>query len=91
MTTIAIFGKQGCAKCETTRAKMRHFVSDWQLDHQVEVVFHDMDTVDGRAEGMFHDVIDIPATVVQRQGQAVARWDGVVPKSEAVKSVLEVA
>jgi len=91
MTTIAIFGKQGCAKCETTKSKIRHFVMDWHLDHKVQVVFHDMDTVDGRAEGMFHDVLDIPATVVSRAGQSIARWDGVVPQSEAVRSALEVA
>jgi hypothetical protein len=89
MTRIAIFGKQGCAKCTTTKNKLHHFASRWQLDHQVQVTFHDLDTVDGRAEGAFYDVDQIPLTVVETAGRSLARWEGLVPNSDAVLKAVE--
>ena len=86
---ISVFGKQGCAKCDTTKRKLNHFVGQWELDHSVEVVFHDMDTLDGRAEGAFYDVQDIPMTLVEHEGNELARWDGAVPQSRAVRQALE--
>jgi len=89
MTKINIFGKIGCAKCESTKRKLGHFLDQWKLDHKVEMVFYDMDTLDGRAEGAFHNVELIPATLVERGGRILARWDGVVPKSADVRAALE--
>jgi glutaredoxin len=89
MTTIAVFGKQGCAKCKTTKNKLHHYVSRWNVDHQVQVTFHDLETLDGRAEGAFYDVNQIPLTVVELEGRPVARWDGVVPNSDALRKVIE--
>jgi len=88
MTKIFVFGKQGCAKCDTTKNKLRHFLTQWELDHNVSLTFHDLDTLDGRAEGAFHDVRDIPLTVIERGGLQVARWDGSVPSSESVRVAL---
>ena len=90
MTRISVFGKQGCAKCDTTKNKLRHFLTQWGLGHTVQVVFHDLDTVDGLAEGAFHDVRDIPLTIVENDGRPVARWDGSVPKSDLVRTALSV-
>lgn len=90
MTTIAIFGKQGCAKCKTTKNKLNHYVSNvWQLDHQVQLTFHDMETLDGRAEGAFYDVNQIPVTVVEAEGRQLGRWEGVVPNSDELRKVVE--
>jgi hypothetical protein len=89
MTRINIFGKNGCAKCTTTKNKVEHFLGRWELANKVEMVFHDMDTVDGMAEGAFHDVDHIPATIVERSGRSVARWDGEVPSSKRMKLVLD--
>ena len=86
---ISVFGKQECAKCKTTQRKLHHFLRQWDLADKVELVFHDLDTLDGRAEGAFHDVLDIPATIVMKGGRSVARWDGDVPHSEAVRLVLK--
>ena len=88
---ISIFGKEGCARCDTTKRKMTHFLNRWELDHKVEMVFHDLDTLDGRAEGAFYDVSDeLPLTVIERNGQQVARWEGDVPNSESVKKAVVV-
>ena len=89
MVKISVFGKQGCARCDTTKNKLSHFLTQWDLDHKVEMVFHDMDTVDGRAEGAFYDVESIPVTVSERSGRSVGRWDGEVPNSKAMRMLLE--
>ena len=88
MVKVCVFGKQGCAKCDTTKSKLRHFLGRWELDHKVQIVFHDLDTLDGRAEGAFYDVADIPLTVVEREGRELARWDGEVPNSQSLKAAL---
>lgn len=88
MTKINVFGKPTCARCKTTKNKLTHFLSQWELDKQVNLVFHDMDTVDGRAEGAFYDVNEIPVTIVEKEGRQVARWDHEIPNSQAVHLVL---
>ena len=91
MVKISIFGKQGCARCDTTKKKVSHFLRKWEFDHKVEMVFHDIDTLDGRAEGAFYDVADeLPLTVIERDGQQVARWEGDVPNSASVKMAIAV-
>lgn len=91
MVRIFIFGKQGCARCDTTKKKVSHFLNKWELDHKVEMVFHDLDTLHGRAEGAFYDVADeIPLTVIEQDGRQVARWEGDVPNSKSVKEAITV-
>ncbi len=86
---IKIFGKSGCAKCETTKNKMNHFIKKWEIKDKVDLSFHDMDTIDGMAEGAFNDVLEIPTTILEFQNQIVARWDGEVPHSERLKDILK--
>lgn len=86
---VKIFGKEGCAKCQTTKNKFNHFISKWNLEDKVEVVFYDMDTVEGMAEGAYIDVVDIPVTILEKNGQQLARWDGEVPKSTEFESYLK--
>jgi hypothetical protein len=89
VTKILIFGKAECAKCKTTKHKLSHLISG-ELDHKVELVFHDQDTLDGRAEGAFYDVdpVKIPLTVVEQEGREVARWDGDVPDSQDIHRLI---
>jgi len=89
VTNIYLFGKKECAKCRTTKNKLSHFLSQWQFDRPVSMVFHDLETVDGRAEGAFYDVNQIPATIVETDGRQVARWDGEIPNSQAVRLILQ--
>ena len=89
MVRISIFGKPGCARCDTTKKKLNHFLGKWELEHNVDLIFHDIDTLDGRAEGAFYDVSDIPLTVIEKEGQQVARWDGEVPNSDLVRAAIE--
>ena len=87
---IFIFGKIGCARCESTKRKVSHLLGQWGVSDQIGMSFVDMDTVPGLAEASFHDVFQVPSTIVKRGTQEVARWDGIVPESDALRMSLEV-
>ena len=86
---IEVFGKQGCAVCQSTKNKLSHFLEKWGCAGNVPLDFVDMETVDGLAESAFRDVIEIPTTIVSDDGAALARWDGTIPPSEDLKKALE--
>ena len=54
-------------------------------DRIIRIAFHDMETVDGMAEGAYNDVLQIPTTIIEKNNEILARWDGEVPNSEKVK------
>jgi len=85
---ITVFGKNGCAKCQTTKNKIKHFITKWEMDGKVDVTYHDMDTVDGMAEGAYNDVLHVPTTILEKDDRVIARWDGEVPHSEKIKEHL---
>ena len=88
---VEVFGKQDCAKCESTKHKLEHFINKLGVAERVEFRFHDMDTVDGLTEGAFRDVFDIPTTIVQRDGQDLVRWAGMIPPTAGIKQQLGTA
>ncbi|NQT95961.1 MAG: thioredoxin family protein [Candidatus Omnitrophica bacterium] len=83
---IRVFGKKDCAKCETTKNKFNHFLQKNNHLDSVNLEFHDMDTVDGFAEGAYNDVLKIPTTIIENQERILARWEGEVPKTEEFTS-----
>lgn len=88
---IEIFGKPGCARCKTTKNKVSHFMSKWGVEDRVSVTFFDMATPDGMAEAMFNDVgEDLPTTIIRRESEQVARWDGVVPATNDIREHVQV-
>ncbi len=82
---IQVFGKQNCGKCQSTKHKVEHFIEKLGIGASVNMVFFDMDTVDGMAEGAFRDVFDVPTTIIQEQGRDLVRWEGIVPDSLELK------
>ena len=88
MFEINIFGKEGCAKCESTRRKVEHFIAKWELGGKTTVTFFDVNTVDGMAEGAFNNVSGIPTTIVLADGQAMGRWDEAIPPSEELHKLI---
>jgi len=86
---VHVYGKQDCGRCESTKKKIAFFLDKWSLGEQVKMVFVDMDTVDGRAEGAFNDVYSVPTTILRRQDSTIARWEGEVPSSEALRQHLQ--
>ena len=83
---IKIFGKEGCAKCKTTKNKVEFFIDKWNLKEKFKISFLDMNSVEGLAEAAMHDVLNIPVTILEKEGCILARWDGEVPKSDEFKS-----
>ena len=61
---IDVYGKPGCAKCESTKAKLTHFLEKWNADQSVTLEFVDMETADGLTKGVMNDVFD---TILRRK------------------------
>ena len=86
---IEIYGKQDCALCESAKKKIAHFLKQWDQAEEVQVVFHDMETIEGAAEGDFFDIFDIPSVLLKDKDDAVlARWDGQAPPSDELQQRL---
>jgi len=80
---IEIYGKKDCKLCESAEKKVEHFLQKWELSTHVQVVFHDMLTADGAAEGDFFDVFEVPTVLLRTDGEAeVARWSGAPPSED---------
>ncbi len=88
---IEVFGKKDCAKCETTKHKVAHFITKLGVTERVAFTFHDMDTVDGLTEGAFRDVFDVPTTIIQHDGHDLVRWCGDIPPTAGIKQFLGMA
>ena len=86
---VVIFGKTGCARCESTKNKVTHLIGKWGFTETVGINFVDLDTVDGLAEGSFYDVFEVPVTIIRRNDRQLARWDGIVPTSHDLRNSLE--
>ncbi len=78
---VTIFGKRGCARCQTTAHKVAHVVKKTQLAGRVTTSVIDMESVEGMAEAMFNEVWEIPTTIISDKGKLLARWDGRIPTS----------
>jgi hypothetical protein len=90
MLEVKIFGRQDCDACKSTRAKFETFATRWQASDKMKILFFDMETVDGLAEGAFHGAHKVPTTIIEQNGTELARWDGKVPLSEEFKQYFEV-
>ena len=86
---IDIFGKEDCGKCVTVKEKLETFLSERDLKDNIQLRYLDMESVDGMAEGAFHDVLKIPTIIIKDKDKKVARWDGSVPETGGVESFLE--
>ncbi len=85
---VKIFGKKDCAKCRTTKNKIEFFVSKWNLKEKLKILFLDLDTVEGLTEGALNDVLRVPTTILERDGDVLVRWDGEVPNSDEFKNYI---
>jgi len=87
---LYVFGRNGCAKCQSTKRKVAHFLSKWGLADEVPMVFQDMATREGLAQSCVRDVWEIPTTILEDRGsgRCIARWDGQIPQSEELREYL---
>jgi hypothetical protein len=86
---IKIFGKKNCAKCETTKNKIKHFLSKHSGLSGIGYDFYDLDTIEGMTEGAYNDVLKIPTTIIEDSDKPLARWDGEVPMTSDFANYLK--
>jgi hypothetical protein len=89
MLEIKIFGKLKCSLCESTKNKVEFLLDKWGRRERINVVFYDMESLDGLTEGAMLNATDIPTTIVTKDNVEVARWVKKVPESEELRSSLE--
>ena len=85
---IKIFGKKNCSICEATKKKIEFFINEWGMNDKVNIIFYDLDSVDGLTEGTLIGATDVPTTVVTKGDTEVTRWVQKAPESEELKSSL---
>ena len=87
---VIVFGKVKCGVCKGAQSRVSFVVNKLGLAGTVPIRFVDLETIDGRAEGAFHDVYDaVPVTIIQNNGQSLGRWEGIMPKTEEMVPYLE--
>ena len=83
---IEVYGRQGCKLCESAKKKIEHFLEKWGVGKEHEIIFVDMESEFGAAEGDFYDVFHVPTVLLKKgESEIVARWDGEAPPSEQLE------
>jgi glutaredoxin len=81
MRTVYIFGKPTCPVCKDAYNKIHYFKEKKKFN--AEVVYFDMESVDGLTEGAYCEVFDIPTVIIfDEQKKELARWVKKPPISE---------
>lgn len=89
---VIVFGKVKCGKCKGARSRVTFVVEKLGLSDTVAIRFVDLESIDGRAEGAFHDVYDaVPVTIIRNEGEDVGRWEGDMPKTAELRERFESA
>ena len=85
---VRFFTKKTCPTCKVAKELLERFIHERKLSALVSVEHHDLDTVDGLAEGAYWDVMAVPTLIVERGRKVVARWDGQVPREADLERAL---
>ena len=86
---IKVFGKKDCQSCAATKEKFTFFLSKWGLTNKVEIVFYDVETLEGLTEAALISALEAPTTILEKDGQEIARWEKIVPQSQEFKQYFE--
>lgn len=86
---VKIFGKDSCDVCKSMQEKFRIFFEHWNIAHKVEVRYYSIDTVEGLTEAALQDATDVPAIIIEKEGQELARWTGRAVESREFKPYFE--
>ena len=86
---IMVFGRPGCSVCKQAVEKIDYFLNKWEYKKQVPVYYFDMETVDGLAEGAYHEVYEIPTVVLLAANEEQERWLKRPPLSKELKPHLD--
>jgi len=82
---VKFFSKDSCPNCPPAKE-----IAEDLKRRGVIVQYFDVDSVDGRAEAMFYDVMGTPSTVlVDERGNELMSWRGKAPDKQAILGVFE--
>lgn len=82
---VKFFGKENCPNCVPVKEIVREL-----RQKGIIVEYVDVESVDGRAEAMFYDIMSTPSTVVVDQsGNEVVSWRSKTPKTQEILSFFE--
>lgn len=86
MAHLLIFGKEGCEACKRVFHKMEYFKNNYLPE--LEILYYDMETVDGLAEGAYRDVSDVPTVILEKDGKELERWKKIPPTYKRLREIL---
>lgn len=80
---LKFFSKDNCPNCPPAKE-----VAEDLKRRGIIVQYFDVDSIDGRAEAMFYDVMGTPSTVlVDERGNEMMSWRGKPPDKQAILDV----
>ena len=86
MGKVKVFVKDGCHKCPSAKE-----VGAVLKKEGLEVLYYNMDTVDGLAEASYYGILSTPTLIVEdRDENTLADFRGVVPTPQQIKDVLHI-
>ncbi len=81
MSVLKLFTRDNCPLCPTAKR-----FADLLRKEGLRVIDYDLNTAEGLAESVFHQVASLPALVlVDKDDRDLASWCGCVPPLEEVK------
>ena len=80
MKQVLIFGKPTCPVCKDAHKKVKYFKKKKNFD--ADILYYDMETIDGLTEGAFNEVSDVPTVIIVDNKKELARWSKKPPVSE---------
>ena len=86
---IKIFGKKDCQACKSVKEKFAFFLSKWTFSKDVNLIFYDLETLEGLTEAATLNALEAPTTIIEKDEQEVARWEKIVPQSQDFKKYFE--
>ncbi len=83
MGIIKLFVKDGCYKCPSAKE-----VGAILKKEGIEVLYYDLDTVDGLAEASYYGILSTPTLIVEdKEERTLADFRGTVPSPQQVREI----
>ncbi|MCS7258564.1 MAG: thioredoxin family protein [candidate division WOR-3 bacterium] len=68
---LLLFGKESCEVCKNIKEKLEHYSNKYQ---PIEIIYYDVETVDGLTECAYRSVPDIPTVILIDEEKEIRRW-----------------
>ncbi len=87
---VLIFGKDTCKVCHKLHHKFEFYLERWNMLKTAQLIFHNMNELNGLTEGAYYEIPDIPTVVIENNsGDEIIRWVKTPPPSKEFKPIFE--